>query len=199
MDNFIYMHHSGQFYHKNHIAKIQTALGHKLYVNVNHDITYSLEISTNDTWKKCTNQNNQILDSCIINALDAFYLKSHGCVLPFQTFRPNEKQCILNSTMKFQYWEYLQTTVFQKECIMPCASMDVTFPPFAYDTGSNNEAYAKLYLLSIVKVQTSYLSYPIISLLAEVGGYMGLLLGMSLMDINKVLHWIYNIYKERLQ
>lgn len=75
--------------------------------------------------------------------------------------------------------------------VPPC--MGVSFSPMNY--GNTNlyidEAYVKMYLLSVVKVQTSYWSYPIISLLAEVGGYLGLLLGMSLLDITKIIDWLY--------
>ena len=210
MDNYIYLHHSGQFFHKNHPPKIQTAIGQKLFVNVNHEMTYSLETFDENGNQKCTNQNNNELDDCIVKvrfqitilfqiyenvslqAVDQYYLENLGCVMPFQTLKPKEKPCNINSTMRDEYFEFFQNIVFKTHCPMPCASVEVTFPPFGYATGSPDEAYAKIYLHSIVKAQTSYWSYPIITLFAEVGGYMGLLLGISLLDINKVLHWLYN-------
>ena len=109
--------------------------------------------------------------------MDQYYLENFRCVMPFQTLKPKEKPCNINSTMRDEYFEFFQNIVFKTHCPMPCASVEVTFPPFGYATGSPDEAYAKIYLHSIVKVQTSYWSYPIITLFAEVGGYMGLLLG----------------------
>ena len=211
------MHHTGQFFHKNSLAKVQTSLQQKLFVNIYHDLTYHLETSTNDPWQKCSEENNDGLDNCIIKvffstwtikhtfnlkmffpkAMDEHYIKTQECVMPFQTFKLEEKKCIPRSDMKSNYWKFLQNIVFEEHCQIPCSSMEVTYPPFAYDVGLPDEAYVKLYLLSVIKVQTSYWSYPIISLLAEVGGYMGLLLGMSLMDVNKVLYWSYNLYKKR--
>ena len=66
MDNYIYLHHSGQFFHKNHPTKIQTAIGQKLFVNVNHEMAYSLETFDENGNQKCTNQNNNELDDCIV-------------------------------------------------------------------------------------------------------------------------------------
>ena len=47
------------------------------------------------------------------------------------------------------------------------------------------------------KVKTSILSYPVVTLLGDVGGYLGALLGMSLLDLNKVFYWLYNLYLQR--
>ena len=129
--------------------------------------------------------------------MDEIYIERYGCVMPFHDSRPLEKQCLPNNTMRNEYWELLRNDIFKTHCQLPCASMDVTFPTPSYDSGPLTEAYVKLYLLSTVKVQTSFWSYSIITLLAEVGGYVGLLLGISLLDFNKVLHWIYNIYIQR--
>ena len=39
-----------------------------------------------------------------------------------------------------------------------------------------------------VNVQRSILAYSTLSFLAEVGGYIGLLLGFSLLDLSKLVH-----------
>ena len=122
-------------------------------------------------------------------AMDDHYLRNFGCVMPFHTNKPKEKPCTLNNSMLDPFWEFLDNGAFKLFCQMPCASMEVTFPAITDGVGSPDEAYVKLYLLTVVKVQTSYWSYSIISLLAEVGGYLGLLLGMSLLDITKVIDW----------
>jgi len=121
--------------------------------------------------------------------MDAHYLKNFGCVMPFQSNKPKQNPCPLNNSMLDTYIEWRDNKAFKSYCQMPCASMEVTFPAIADGITSPDEAYVKLYPLSVVKVQTSYWSYSIISLLAEVGGYLGLLLGMSLLDITKVIDW----------
>ena len=71
--------------------------------------------------------------------------------------------------------------------------MVVTFPPYGSDSGSQNEAFVKFYLKNIIRIQSSFWSYTPINLLAEIGGYVGLLLGMSLLDVTKVISWLLNL------
>ena len=192
-----------------------------MYVNVNHDLTQSLENKKSRSEKNtCTNEHNNIdLDDCLfevsnkflssqlsktldysnlLKGIDKIFLQLYGCVLPFQTLKPDEKKCLLNSTLKSQYNEFIYTSAYAN-CGMPCLSMEINFPPLSFDTGPSDQAYVKMYLLSVIKVQKSYWSYPIISLLAEVGGYMGLLLGISLLDLSKVVHWLYLHYPQRFK
>ena len=118
--------------------------------------------------------------------------------MPLLSDKKTKKQCIPNNTMLDQYLEFSTNTVFKSHCAMPCTSMEVNYPTSFKDSrGSSSEGYVFFYLPNIIKVQSSQWSYPLISLLAEVGGYMGLLLGMSLLDLNKLLNWIYSIYQQR--
>ena len=62
--------------------------------------------------------------------------------------------------------------------------MEVNFGVLFSDNDRNDEkSYMKIYLKSSVKFQQTIYDYTLLSLLAEVGGYMGLLLGVSLADI----------------
>ena len=49
--------------------------------------------------------------------------------------------------------------------------------------GNENETYVRFYIKDQIKVMKSYLSYTEVSLLAEVGGYVGLFLGTSMNQI----------------
>ena len=121
--------------------------------------------------------------------MDAHYMTNFGCVIPFQSNRPKAIHCPITNSMLKPYFEFLKNQAFKSYCQLPCASMEVTFPAMTDGFTSPDEAYTRLYLLTVVKEQTTYWSYSIISLLAEVGGYLGLLLGMSLLDITKVIDW----------
>jgi hypothetical protein len=56
-----------------------------------------------------------------------------------------------------------------------------------YSIQSIHEASVRLYFNSEIQIQQSILSYSILSLLAEVGGYIGLLLGVSFLDMANIL------------
>ena len=98
--------------------------------------------------------------------------------------------------MSSDFWKFQKNTVFKEYCQTPCAGMSITFPPLNYDTGSADEAFVQFILNDVIKVQTSFWSYSIISLLAEVGGYVGLLLGISLLDITKIVNHFSKMYYE---
>ena len=56
-----------------------------------------------------------------------------------------------------------------------------------------------MYLKNKIKVSTSQFSYTILSFLAEVGGYIGLLLGVSLLDIPALIDRIFALSKNQKQ
>ena len=63
--------------------------------------------------------------------------------------------------------------------------------------GYDNEAYIRFYMKDEIEIKKSRLSYTEVSLLAEVGGYVGLLLGASLMDIASLLVRLFVIIKQK--
>ena len=67
----------------------------------------------------------------------------------------------------------------------PCAMMDIIFglPHIDENNNSRHEAYIKLYLKETVKVKTMILYYDVSTLGAELGGNIGVIIGISLMDL----------------
>ena len=66
------------------------------------------------------------------------------------------------------------------------------------DTGNENETYVKFYMKGQIQVKTSILSYTKVSFLAEVGGYIGMLLGVSLMDFASLIDRMFAIINQKL-
>ena len=78
--------------------------------------------------------------------------------------------------------------------------MTVTFAGFdsTADNGNENETYVKFYMKEQIQVKTSLLSYSKVSFLAEVGGYIGLLLGVSLMDFASLIDRMFPLINQKL-
>ena len=57
--------------------------------------------------------------------------------------------------------------------------------------GTENEAYIKIYLKSSVKSREFVPDYTFLSMLAEIGSYTGLLLGVSLVHITSLIDRIF--------
>ena len=74
-------------------------------------------------------------------------------------------------------------------CPLPCATMGISFgiPIHSNDDIDSNLAHVKLYFRSQINVRSSVYSYSIASLIADIGGYLGLLLGFSVLDLTSVV------------
>ena len=82
---------------------------------------------------------------------------------------------------------------------MPCATMPVIFAGQANSAKNNDdkEGYIKYDFKRKVNVQSSQLIYTQLSLLAELGGYMGLLLGVSLLDISSIFNSLFLMIRQK--
>ena len=61
----------------------------------------------------------------------------------------------------------------------------------------DKEAYIKYEFKRNINVQSSHLIYTELSLLAEMGGYMGLLLGVSLLDISSIFNTLFIMIRQK--
>ena len=59
-------------------------------------------------------------------------------------------------------------------------------------------AIANFYFKYQIKVSQASFRYDEVTLLAEIGGYLGLLLGISLLDLTKVFQWCMSMFQRRI-
>ena len=85
--------------------------------------------------------------------------------------------------------------ILSTKCNLPCAIINTYFGIPDKEEFKNGRFHLKLYFKNNIAVKTSHVAYPLESLLAEVGGYLGLLLGVSLMDITNLLGKLWNLIK----
>ena len=73
-------------------------------------------------------------------------------------------------------------------CMSPCTSMDIFFGVlFGDGIRDDGKSYLQIYLKTNIKFQQTIYDYTLLSLLAEIGGYTGLLLGISVANITTVI------------
>ena len=96
-------------------------------------------------------------------------------------------------------WESVIYRKYKKFCPLPCVSMQVRFGGLdgTTDNGNENETYVKFYIKDQIQVRESNLSYTEVSLLAELGGYIGLIIGVSMMDIATLIDKMIGIVIQR--
>lgn len=185
-DNFLYFR-----------AKVKSEVGHVTFVNVNY---YNL-VNENEDSKvlPCNHKMDHHFDSILYEAVNNQLELEFGCTLPFlpdlqSKQRPNASVPICSSDkdhLKKVYSTYLygikvgQNTLVEK----PCTGMEIT-PGWAF-LGKNShpdKASIKIYLKSTVVTKHSVLDYNNTSMLADIGGYLGLLLGVSVVNISVLIN-----------
>ena len=91
----------------------------------------------------------------------------------------------------------IENEVYEYDCMRPCSTMSITFGFPVYAIHSKSQiGEAKFYFKSQIIVKKNVLVYKETQLLAEIGGYIGLILGFSLLDLGKLLQNAYERFQE---
>ena len=116
-----------------------------------------------------------------------------GCTVPFhppiqlESQRQDVDICenATNGKGAYENWKDSKTGSLVSPDETPCAWFDIFLGlPFIDDDGNNpNEAYIRLYIKSKIKVKSIVIYYDSTTLAAEIGGYVGMFLGVSFVDI----------------
>ena len=78
------------------------------------------------------------------------------------------------------------------ECLRPCQYMKVSGTKFNVFPGNMIEPRIHIYFDELVKVSQTYITYTSLEMLAEVGGYVGLFLGVSVYHFKDLFNYILN-------
>ena len=118
--------------------------------------------------------------------------KLFGCSVPFHppSYSISTYEIIkicrnaTNGLKAFQNFESLRNAILSEDFI-PCENFNffLGMPDIDEKDNDPNEAYVRLYLKTKIKVKSTVLYYDSTTLAAEIGGYIGMLLGVSLVDL----------------
>ena len=139
-----------------------------------HNVDHFLEYISNDNGKG------------ILNVLRIEY-SIHLMGFRFHTSK-------LNHYSAFHLLIFISSGSYRREkekvCARACTKLRVTFGyPWIYDVKNNDSGSISFYFETSIPVRESQLKYDGASLFAEIGGYTGLLLGISFLDFSKMLNY----------
>lgn len=138
---------------------------------------------------KCNSKMNHNYDTTLYEKIAKENEEHFNCSVPFHpsitsqlTRRPIEI-CNNSETGKKAYNNWWDSHNAKTDNNKPCAEMDISFGlPYIDNDKPDNEASIRIYTKSDIKVKSVILYYDITTLLAELGGYIGMLLGISVVD-----------------
>ena len=165
-------------------------MGERVYLDFTHEL-YINEVREVEG-HGCNPDMNYNFDMAWYTRIAKDNNKMYGCSVPFHPpiiseDGQKEIEICSNSTMGLKAQKNYannRDTLFSDEFI-PCAVFDIALGlPFIDDEGNNiNEAYMRLYVKTNIKVKSTVIYYDSTTLAAEIGGYVGMFLGISMVDI----------------
>ena len=131
-------------------------------------------------------------DDTLYKKMNAELDQKFNCTVPFLPAIASKKTGLATEICKdpkiglkaIERYNHFRSRGLSNMNELPCAGMDIYLGlPFITNNGDENEAYIKIYLKPSIKVKNTVLNYDFVTVVAEVGGYIGLLLGISVVDI----------------
>jgi hypothetical protein len=117
-------------------------------------------------------------------------MDTYGCTTPFG---PNKTHICTNETVALQALELYNDAFLDHKnlCDSPCSYIMVRATKTKntiqrYVDGKRN-AFMKITLRENIKVTTGHELYSVLSLIAEIGGYVGLFLGVSINQVTVII------------
>ena len=190
MNLYIYFHHPGQFLSIETKSKLYTKKGQKHYV----DLTYFIMENTlkSESTIPCSEETNFEFDHCFDQAIANDLMNELNCVVPFIKTSDHNNICVNKAQTEVDKmmlaFKKSSSNTTTGPCMSPCTSMDIFFGVLFDDAIINDgKSYLRIYLKSNIKFQQTIYNYTLLSLLAEIGGYTGLLLGISVANITTII------------
>ena len=140
----------------------------------------------------CNDEKGYSKDLCYQREIEQELLESFGCTTPFGL---NKSKICTNATIArdvFETYREAMVSDIYKSCLNPCTFFSIlpltpTRAPYNPD-----KAYVEFYLdeNELFKIYESYYIYSEVNLIAEIGGYVGLFLGISVNQVTNLMDLI---------
>ena len=144
----------------------------------------------------CNPEINTKYDEVVYKNLRKELINEFNCTVPFLPTSTLERSdgidiCREPDTRRKAYARYdlLKRNNENKLCKNPCNTVQPYFGLFFQDPTykEKDKAYLKIYLQSMTTIRVTVMDYDGIAMIADIGGYTGLLLGMSAIHVSRFI------------
>ncbi len=173
---------------------VSVEVGKTVNIAVNHEI---IKLVDGDSTGHCVNTYGiySDFDGCMYSKMEEIMLSKVGCTVPW--LLDKSKICKDLDKAKMAYKLYHQNRRNQEGlCPNSCLFTNMYFGPPVYipnDPDQLQVAKAQLFFPRDIKVTEEYFRYNVFSMLAEIGGYVGLLVGASLVNVGNVNNFLLDL------
>ena len=164
----VYIHALGEF-------SDVTVNGISIDPKVDIALDYEIVIKKPTENEPCNDDQKYLRDQCINDELYQESIRTIGCTTPFSF--GSSKICQDPSKIALELYDKYKVQ-HNHTCPVSCAKTLMHF----MEKKKNDKNEVRINFPKQIKLFTAYYSYELLSLCAEIGGYIGLLLGVSLLD-----------------
>lgn len=184
----LYFHNPGMFETAKQKALIEIASGRKISLDLEHEVFQMIDFGG----EPCNKTLGYDKDLCTHQVLNSISLAKTGCTTPFG---PDKENICVNREKGMEALEdYIKMfedfSRTQNFCLSPCSyvterimKINDQFQPYV---DSRKNSLVKIFTRENIKVTRASPLYTTLSLLAEIGGYVGLFLGVSFVQVNRI-------------
>ena len=180
----VFIHHPGQFLSPNSRSRIRILQNRHVKMALTHETVKLLP-----DFGTCTNDYPEgSYDNCIYSQLNNKTLEEIGCSVPWQANK--SEICKDLSQAKIARDVYEKNRRNQEDiCQDSCQLTNVYLGPTVEELQTSSTKVI-FYFRRDIKLSTEYIVYQELSLLAESGGIVGLILGVSVLHIRYLFYYI---------
>lgn len=179
-----YIHASGQF------LNLNGRMGSKIYPGdtIENQVSFvDVRMLQKEDFRGNLMCSRESYDGCIYGVMTRLMMQSYGCTSPWVI---DQKICTRGPQVHGAFMiSYDRVTNQFKDCLAPCDFFMITVGARNLEHRPNDTFSIQRYSFPqrVLLTQEHYL-YPFLTLAAEIGGYVGLLLGISLMNGTSLIH-----------
>ena len=188
-----YPEKSMKFFGEDVRLELKAEKGLRYIWDVKHEVHELVEFNGNE----CNGEKQYSQDLCVDKIIQKVSLENIGCTTPFGTDKSqictnvsNAQKALKIYDEGIKMWKWNGTEVLTTECRIPCSIITLKTEDLQKEDVSmigSKQTIVKINFEELIKVTTDYKTYTALSLIAEIGGYVGLFLGVS---VNQVIDLI---------
>jgi hypothetical protein len=131
-------------------------------------------------------------DETLYHNLANILQSKYNCTVPFLPDDPSNWVPICKDpeirSKSYNDYDLFKRNNGNKVCENPCSTIQTYFGLFFKDPKYvGDKAYLKIYLQSMTTIKRTVMDYDAVDMVADIGGYTGLLLGMSAIHVSKMI------------
>ena len=166
------------------------SLGTESKYTVSHEVITLLEGPG-----KCASNSEKYYDECMYDNLYQLMMNEIGCTVPWVNNKTDICSDLESSKKAYRIYEENRRNQ-NNICPDSCNFTEVNLSPPILENCHESVAKVVFYFKQDIKTSHEYLIYTELSMLAEIGGYVGLMLGISFVNIGSLINKLLDYCKD---